>query len=301
MKKTLLTDLGGIATAMATAKTFARDHRPWVGVGEQQTDFLSWLSEHERALNVLSTFFKSFASFKAVDINHKLAEAGSEIRLRPWDEDGITFGVASILDLLVEWLVPGETHDGQRPITVRMSDSGNEMSAFRVTSEKQLVRAIQSATDDPILALPLKGRREQILLWRSDYQPADYLDLYRAASALIERMRLGTSTGYQLASVDIPNISADQQPDISWLLGVQTATEETSGYIKISQALQQVRFKMDNVGARIQSETAMAMTRSFGGPRRLRIDGPFMAVCVAEDSDVPLFAGYIAEDSMIAA
>ena len=73
--------------------------------------------------------------------------------------------------------------------------------------------------------------------------------------------------------------------------------------LKVSQAVQEAVVDVDEEGVRAAAVTAMALLRAAGAPSRpptvveVRFDRPFAFALVAEASDLPLFAGWVADPS----
>ncbi|MDO8599294.1 MAG: serpin family protein [bacterium] len=99
--------------------------------------------------------------------------------------------------------------------------------------------------------------------------------------------------------VTFPMVSYDQQVDISWLRGLHTTGDDELPAI-IVQALQQTRFRMNDVGARAESAVAFGMTRSMSMERpkpELIINEPFLCWIRRPNCRLPLFVGYFDTDS----
>jgi hypothetical protein len=86
-------------------------------------------------------------------------------------------------------------------------------------------------------------------------------------------------------------VKLDVQPDISWMTGL------SYGAWVVTQALQQVRFGMNEHGARVVVDTAVGATR--GGahlPHYYTLDGAFRIVIVRQEMENPIFVGHVTEE-----
>ena len=86
-------------------------------------------------------------------------------------------------------------------------------------------------------------------------------------------------------------VDLDQKEDLSWLINM--------GYGKyfITQALKQNQLKIDEKGAQASSATAIAMGKSFSGPRSYIIDRPFVVWFERAGNSFVSFVAYVDYDS----
>ena len=85
-------------------------------------------------------------------------------------------------------------------------------------------------------------------------------DLVATIQALRSDNGLKNTGGYR--SVLFPMVDYDEHVDISWLIGMRTFDVSNSEF-GISQALQQTKFKMNQLGARVKSAVAFGI-RALG-------------------------------------
>src|SRR5579883_1828827 len=108
-------------TALVKAEEIIGPQRQWEAVNEQQRQFLRDFFQPARQESASLEEIESIAAFSAEEINHFLRERGFQIQLRPFQTSGKRkeFGIASVLNLLVRWLEPGQertlTGPDQRP------------------------------------------------------------------------------------------------------------------------------------------------------------------------------------------
>lgn len=96
-------------------------------------------------------------------------------------------------------------------------------------------------------------------------------------------------------SLVFPMVDLDMRPDISWLIGMDTEGDDGLPGI-ILQAVQQTRYAMDTVGAKVENAAAVGLARGVVPLADHVIDRPFLAIVRRPGLTQPLFAGYIATD-----
>lgn len=225
---------------------------------------------------------KSVASWNAEDVNAFLRANGFAIEIPPLAKN--EFGVASILDLLVEWEEKGKitkikTPYGELYPAVRMSKTG-----FYLLEAEECPH--------PIVGLRTKDPNVIVYMTMIDQPPVNYIDICTMAERFSSKKKI-VNNPYD--GVVFPMVNLDQLVDISWIQGLQT---ETSGGLPviIAKALQQTRLRINNVGARAQSSFAMVGLVLGGSDERyLEINQPFVVWFEQKGIREPLFVGYIVE------
>jgi len=268
---------------LVAAEKYLRDNAllnrvSWTGVSDDQREFVerfvSKIGDVEKIRDVL----RMIAHKEARVINKWLADNGYEIRLSS-QEGANTFCVASILDVLVEWLAKGSVTavKGNYPAVRIKEDDG----AYVVSGSGQPVACVRTKGD------------EVVFMRMIDREPEGPMGIADMLRDLPEEMSRDGSYG----SVVFPMLDCDQVVDVSWLVGLCTGHAPTDWYVK--EAVQQTRFRMNEVGARAQSAAAMMMKcRSIERPKQeLVIDRPFLLWIERKGVGIPLFAGVFAEDS----
>src|SRR6266567_1012163 len=98
-----------IVTALVKAEEIIGPERAWQAVNSTQALFLSEFFASCRQESLSIAEIESIASFTADDINRFLRERGFRIQLAPLQRggNGRELGIASVLDLLVDWFRPG--------------------------------------------------------------------------------------------------------------------------------------------------------------------------------------------------
>ena len=275
-----------IVTALVRAEEIIGPERTWQADNSIQALFLSEFFAPCRKEGLSIAEIESIASFTAEDINRFLRERGFRIQLESFRSggNGRELGIASVLDLLVEWFRPGtET-------TVRGQDGnvypaahlvGAVSSFYRVAHHHYPVALLQTTSND------------RVYMTRLDSAPADF-ELVHYAQQLSGSLQ----PIYDYDGVVFPMVDLKQEVDISWLLDLET-TSAAGDPVTIIQALQETHLAMNQEGARAKSAVALDMflcAVELKPKPVLVIDGPFLVWFQRPGLTKPLFAGYITEE-----
>jgi hypothetical protein len=273
-----------IISALVAAETELGANREWNAVNDTQQTFLdtTFITSRDEVSSIPEIESTSSRSHEV--INNFLQERGFSIKLRPFTRPD-DFGVASVLKLALQWLVKGVVS-----VIYRHGHSGvDEFPAVRMGTQGVDFYSSPGHNHPVVLIQTQSG--DQVGLTMVD-EALSQEELSSKATAIFRNLRASQE---QFAGVTFPMIDLDQQPDISWLTGMNTMGKDGKAGI-VSQALQQTKFSMDELGAQVQSGVAIAMSRGMGGPKHHTIDKPF--ICVVDRGDLKqfIFAGYLAED-----
>jgi hypothetical protein len=270
-----------IVAALKTAEQILGPDRAWNPINETQRRFLAdFFAACRGEIEGLSEI-ESIASYSVDEVNAFLRERGFTIQLTPWSPPD--FGVASVLNLLVEWIEAGEVtivtaDDGRQFPGVRIGDDG--VRFFNVPDHPNPVAELGSKSGDHVYMTMLD-------------QPPDGFDLIARAQQLAEHKRPSWGFG----GLVFPMVNLDQKVDITWLIRMQTRSDDGLP-ARIAQALQQTKLKMNEVGARAESAVAIEITlRVMDAPKPDHvINRPFLIWFERDGLSRPLFAGHITPD-----
>lgn len=280
-----------IVGAVEKADQFLGGHREWRAENEAQRCFLEGVYRPTHTLVPAIPEIESVAGRSAEEINAFLARKGFSIRLDPF-ADPRDFGVASVLDVLVEWLKAGEIR------TIRTG--GREYPAVRIPAGGRRATVVRHfglpKFPNPIACLTTQSRAGDIvcLTVLDAAQVPDLITEGGFPSMVTDTVRFLNEYG----GVVFPMVSLDQEVDISWLLGLSTTGADGLPAI-VKQAKQQTRFRMNEVGARAESAVALGVMRSMSlqEPKPdLVIDQPFLCWIERPGIPFPLFFGHITPD-----
>lgn len=276
-----------IAAALNAAQEFVG---PFEAVpatfGQQQ--LVENLTPYSRALPAYAGYTSGFAAETAAEINTQLAKHGFGIRLEEWPPDPtITrpFGVAGITDVTVNWRVPGD------PATIK--SLGNRYPGFAL-KEKHRVRVIGVAGfATPMVQIQTQeGLDVRTTMTSAPTSPLELMDRARELHAA----NANPLHKLECSAVHLPMVKLLQQPNIEWLLGMGLQSQQGIWYIQ--QALQEVRFAMNQCGARAKEATAFGMVRGIDHNVQMPyvVDQPFLITIGKPDVAVPVFGAYITQD-----
>jgi hypothetical protein len=256
----------------------------WSTINDEQMQFNDWYAKFSDQIAEL----RGLAALASLDyqvLNKFLVEHGFEPK---FDEfDGV--GVASLLDMLVEWFVEAAQ-------AIVFSHCDEELMKYPAFS---LDAGGVEIFDPEFGAGPLariKTKSGDSLWLQMEPAPTDGLHLALVAQAVAQSSkRINTRW---TAGVVVPKVEIITEPDLSWMLGFNTRSER-DGYHSICQAFQMFRFRMNEEGARAKVATGFATTRGVSrDPQPLVFDRPFMGYSTqAGYDDLPLAAFYADKDS----
>jgi hypothetical protein len=269
-----------IVSALAKALDFLGESG-WTAKTSHQARFLQHFYVEKANLHRFNeNELRAWADTVAANLNRILAAEGFSIRFDDFS-DG-EFGVASILDVAVAWLVEGEAlpefGTGYWP-GVRMKRfgevDGKEMQLFSGTfaaHHPRPIATIETKSGDTVSMTVAERPLEGIAL-------IDAVDWLRVTK-LPEQ---------PFGDLYFPMIDFEETKSLDWLAGLSTA----GGAQEVAQALQQTKFKMNHTGARVKDAVALTMRSTGMGPPPLMIDKPFLLWIERPGVGKPIFYAYL--------
>lgn len=273
-----------IVGAVKAAEKFLGPNRQWRKINEDQRRFLvDFFNVCREEIDEIKEI-ESFASRNADEINNFLKKRGFSIHLQSFTE--YEFGAASVLDLLVEWVQKGD-------ITEIITE---DKRSFPGVCIRNGISFIYSASHEhPIVRLETKSR-DMVFMTMFDDCSLSGFDLIGKTELLLMHRRF-VPYGDRFGGLRFPMVNINQEIDIGWLKGMQTISEDNWPYY-ISQALQQNKLRINEIGARAQSATAIAvrMTSAMPPPLDYTINRPFLVWFKRKGLSKPIFAAYVTEE-----
>ena len=159
-----------ITAALKRAEEMMNLKKDWQPKNETQRRFLKNFYQLCRKYNVDEIEFE--VSDKAEKINTFLEKKGFSIRLQPFPPN--TLGFASILDLIVEWLYPGEkvkidANNGGRYDGVRIKKEGVSFFESTTRGYRHIIACIQTKSGDMVfITVPKESLEGLDLIEMSD-------------------------------------------------------------------------------------------------------------------------------------
>lgn len=309
-------DAAGIAKAMHEACSFiGANPEAWLlpkmanqaTIGQQQT-LLRLLPYFNAELPKIPEL-KAWASTVAEDLNSILAKEGFNIRLDPWpkEDEADKFGVVSILDLAVKWIEAGDGTAHVLSGPARRPNGDQEevaipYDAFKLRRTANEIELFESEDQQPLIRIPTQSG--DVVWLRVRPKPAEQFGLYDAVRAEHAARSQSPSARFRkVVDVTIPKIHLREQVDIDWMCGLtQYGTlVGRPGRFFISQAKQEVRFAMNEIGARAKTATALGMIRATAFDDSIRhvvVDDDFLLWIERPGvNNIPIFVGYFEKDS----
>jgi hypothetical protein len=264
-----------LVSALVQAETILGKDRIWHAINEQQQHFITEIFKACRQEKVSEV--ETMVSWNAEDINKFLRNHRYDIRLNPFERD--TFGIATILNLIVEWLEAGK-------ITTVEDHLYRHYPAICLSQGLRFYRS--SFHRYPIVVITTKSG-DHVSMTRYDENPKNLEETVRKLVKYAKSV-------YDFEKVIFPMVDLNKQIDVSWLLNMSTMSNDVRPAY-VSQAVQQTIFKMNETGAQAQSAFAGAITKRGGSSseENMVINEPFLCWITRRDFKMPLFAGYITQ------
>jgi hypothetical protein len=250
----------------------------WRTVNSKQRFFYdNFLNTDRRELERVPEL-ESIASHNSVEINDFLQARGFSIKLEEFDRPDF-LALASVLKVLVEWLSKGvvtNVRDGAYP-AVRLRRGLTFYSVPRL-SETTVV-SIETKSRDVVNMAMLKNPPTESKL-----------------AELIAKIDKTKKRIFDFDGVVFPMIDYNCEVDISWMQGMHTRDRNNDPFV-IGAAIQQTKFRMNEIGAKLESAAAMVMrgTTAVRHPD-LIIDQPFVLWISRPGLSQPLFVAHFTEE-----
>ena len=254
-------------------------NRIWTPQNDQQGIFLA--NQFTPGRNQLSVFGDDEFDL-AVDKNHEvlnefLERHGFPGKFEEFDED--TFGTASVMKVIVEWLTEGSEdtieHNGTEFPAFRIDDG----VSFRATADGKPVVVIKTKSDDVVYLI-------------AHPEVADF-DLNQKVLEIESSL---TDGNFFMSGVIAPCVDLDLEADVEYLKNMRTVSDSGQS-VTISQVFQMNRFKMNRFGAKAESAAGMAFTLECVQPSPYELNEPFLAWIRRPGFDLPVFSAFVDTDS----
>jgi hypothetical protein len=266
---------------LEAAEEFIGTPLPWEAINDQQAQFLA-RSPGKTPLPFSPEEYARIASTKEADLNKFFSDRGFTLTVPPIPEGG--FGSGCTLNILVEW----QEKANLVTITTKAEKSYEGISFPLNQGHTQVQMIAPPFHNHRIATLPAK--RDGDFVFITPYSgPIDDESILVFAEKVLEG-------GYQLdpkAELQLPMLNYDQTGPLDWLTGLRRSDNWF-----VASAVQQNRFKLNEIGARAESAAAMTFLRSamVMRPNPLIIDEPFLIWIARDGVRKPIFTLFAAED-----
>jgi len=258
-------------------------NRVWTSTNDTQRIFIDGFLDPCRGENIPE--IQSLASREADALNQFLREKGFSIQLQPFAKN--EFGVVSILNLLVEWMTTGTI------TVIHTNGAGKEFPGVRIGEGEEGVTFYSAPPHEhPIVGLATKSA-DVVYMTMMEDPPEGF-----ALVAKAEELSREKNHSFEFGGLAFPMVNLNQEVNIGWLIDMRTVDKDENP-VKISQALQQTKLRMNEVGARAESAAAVGLMTlgSSSPPPDHIIDQPFLMWIERPDLVTPLFVGHITQEN----
>jgi len=271
--------------------------RPAGSGAEQQAAFLQHVFKACRGEVTSIPEIESIVGDTATEINDFLKEHGFDIELDEFSGPE-SFGVASVLNVLVKWLVKGEetqlcvqrtgqvypgaklpNEDGM--LQFRAANVDFDWDTNTRTIERGII-TIKTQSDDLAHVIPMA-------------EVPEGRSLVELAGELIHATDLKDMTGALREGLIIPMVNLDVEHDVGWLEQMET-TSESGKRAWIEQAKQQSKLRLNHEGARAESAAAMEIGLECMPAPPFTVDEPFLFAITRPGLAEPLAVFHVTEE-----
>lgn len=211
-------------------------------------------------------------------LNNFLAARGFKPCFREIGRGGI--GVAAVLDMLVEWLLPGSLID------LCHFQHSTRYAGFELSNEGVQLYTVLGY-DRPVARIMTKSGDYVWLAMTAE--PSSELEMVQQARRLLTA---SLTPCYDYTNVQVPMIDIDAQVDLNWLLGMN------KGDHSIDQAFQLLKLRMNETGACVKAATGLVTERSaMIGSGPLKFNQPFLLFFTQPGIHLPIATCYVNTDS----
>ncbi|TFG98869.1 hypothetical protein E4H12_04740 [Candidatus Thorarchaeota archaeon] len=273
-----------ISSALRQAELFLKNVKGVTTANDIQKKFIDEIHAHCKEEISKIKEIESIANTNNKIINEWLKERGFQIKLEPFGPGG--FGVASVLDLLGQWAIEGkewsvETEDGKYYPGIKMNNYGNKF--YHVKDNPNFIIEIETKDNDRVYLMMANEVPTGLSL-------LDYVEQLHKEK---------TTVPFQYDGFIFPKIDLDEETILEWILDLRFETPKGDiPYYVISQALQQTKLKMNEVGFRVKSAVALGILAG-AAPKKLEpyvINRPFLLWIRRPGLSKPLFIAYLNKD-----
>jgi hypothetical protein len=243
---------------------------------------------------------KAYVARDAETFNKILRDNGFTIQLKEFTHPD-SIGVVAIQDILVKWLEKAERksirsgkkeyagfHLDEKKMDVSFSGNNQDnptivIAEIATQSKDKVYCAIKvKISDEKTAAVPFFADKDS---------PSDH-DVIHTIDVLREQFKNPGQypSVYLFNAIELPMINYQEQPSVKWFKGLKFP-----GYA-VDQALQEVIFKMNEVGARAKAAFAIGMCGSAPCVRPkepLIVNQPFLLWIERPGMPLPIFAAYL--------
>lgn len=244
------------------------------------TEQTTWLSSFRRRATLAAGIpeIHNHATSDIADHMEWLCAEGWDAQITQSGSDARNHDVflAATLNIVAKWCEVGHAYHGFRGVDRVLLKAGAHVGRVHASGVHPVVEV---TTQHPGFAFTFQ---------QVNASPTDRMALLNHA------LHMAISTKYEDVHLDFPMVDLHVRDDARYMIGLH------SGPNVVTQAAEQLRLELNEIGGRASAAAEVAVTRSLG-PRTIKIDGPFIVavhrVGAPADDDLVVFAAYCDRDS----
>ena len=260
---------------------------------DRQNQYMNLSFQPEDLIRFSTSELKSKASAVISEVNEWLKENGYSIQLTETSTTD-SFAVASILEINTEWQQEG--------IETTLRGQSVDYKAFSLKLKNENTSIYGSIEDPNFNTFCIEDYANPVIFFTAKNYDLIYLleadqtkelknptEMYRFIGKSVSKH----SKVYNINKLVLPELDLNVKPDISWIHKMNFVSNNNQYFI--DEAKQQIKFKMDKVGAEVKTATTMRCMSGSLMPasKTWYFDKPFYIWLCRPGTHQPYFSGYI--------
>jgi len=246
---------------------------------------------------------QAYVAEDAETLNKILRDHGFSIQLKPFRPSEV--GIVAIQDIIVTWNKKAEHSTiqaaGKTYPSFIMDEKNNDITFFVYHDQENhiiIAEILTQSHDKVYCAVKMKtidGQNTVVPFFDYHTENIDDLTVAHTIAQWQQNVKNNPLYSYTFNALELPMIMYHAQPSLEWLLKLQLS----SGYV-VTQALQEVIFKMNEIGAQAKAAVAIAireLSSAHSAPQNpLIVNQPFLLWIERPGMPLPLFAAYLTQE-----
>ncbi|MGE3107855.1 MAG: hypothetical protein AB7G11_09575 [Phycisphaerales bacterium] len=192
---------------------------------------------------------------------------------------------------------PSAPHGSLDPVIVQAFGLSNQLKDWSAVASQIIVHDYASPQDF-VVELKTKDADDRLIIARLTPGKTLKETVDQAMTrAKADQVQPGVTKDEQFM---VPVLNFDVTRQYHEIIRKRVATPGFTDY-RVANALQNIRFRLDEKGAILKSEAFIMLDRAMSPrtPRRFVCDGPFLIVMAQANADTPYVAAWIANDELL--
>jgi len=246
----------------------------WLG-SPDRADQAAWLSSFRRRAELAATMPEVHRNATASAEQHVawLKSEGWEAQVTQGTPNDIF--LASTLNIIAKWRAIGQAY--------------REREVDRVLLKKGAYTSTSAPREHPVVEVVTQHASFSFCFQQADTAPVHAAELAERALAMVCR------SAREEVRLDFPMVDLLVRDDAKYMRGLRAGTNV------VTQAVEQLRLELNEVGGRASAAAEIAVTRGVRTVRTVKIDGPFIVAInrngAPKDADKIVFAAYVDRDA----